>query len=89
MSARTNAQTAALQALIEAHATECGALAGRRHPRRGGPPPRWFLPPRSSEPRTPIVPYGTPTVLVTTGVYRFTGNPGYLGMALIYSAIAL
>jgi protein-S-isoprenylcysteine O-methyltransferase Ste14 len=36
--------------------------------------------------RTPIVPHRAPAAQVTTGPYRFTRNPGYLGMALIYSA---
>jgi protein-S-isoprenylcysteine O-methyltransferase Ste14 len=39
--------------------------------------------------RTPVSPYRPPTTLVTTGPYRLTRNPGYLGMALAYVGIAL
>jgi protein-S-isoprenylcysteine O-methyltransferase Ste14 len=38
---------------------------------------------------TPVSPYSTSTKLVTDGAYRFTRNPGYLGMALVYAGIAV
>lgn len=38
---------------------------------------------------TPISPYSPTTTLVTTGVYRLTRNPGYLGMTLSYAGIAI
>src|SRR3954468_1342279 len=38
---------------------------------------------------TPIPPYHAATTLVTTGPYRRTRNPGYLGMTLTYSGIAV
>lgn len=34
-------------------------------------------------------PWQPSTALVTSGAYRFSRNPGYLGMALIYAGIAL
>jgi protein-S-isoprenylcysteine O-methyltransferase Ste14 len=39
--------------------------------------------------RTTISPYGESTTLVTTGIYRFSRNPGYLGMTLAYVGTAL
>ena len=39
--------------------------------------------------RTPVDPYSATTAIVTSGPYRFTRNPGYLGMALLYTGIAL
>jgi protein-S-isoprenylcysteine O-methyltransferase Ste14 len=38
---------------------------------------------------TSMIPFKPSTALVTTGPYRFTRNPAYLGMALIYVGIAL
>lgn len=38
--------------------------------------------------RTAIIPFKPATHLVTSGVYRWTRNPMYLGMALIYSGLA-
>lgn len=38
---------------------------------------------------TPVDPRRGATVLVTHGPYRFTRNPAYLGMALLYSGITL
>jgi protein-S-isoprenylcysteine O-methyltransferase Ste14 len=39
--------------------------------------------------RTTLNPAGEPTRLVTGGVYRWTRNPMYLGLALIYVGLAL
>ena len=38
---------------------------------------------------TPIPPYHPATALVTTGPYRLTRNPGYVGMTLTYAGIAV
>ena len=38
---------------------------------------------------TAAEPWKPTTAIVTDGVYRFTRNPGYLGMALVYAGIAL
>jgi protein-S-isoprenylcysteine O-methyltransferase Ste14 len=38
---------------------------------------------------TTISPYSHTTTLVTTGPYRLSRNPGYLGMALAYAGIAV
>jgi protein-S-isoprenylcysteine O-methyltransferase Ste14 len=38
---------------------------------------------------TSVSPYSSTTRLVTSGPYRLTRNPGYLGMALGYSGIAV
>jgi protein-S-isoprenylcysteine O-methyltransferase Ste14 len=38
---------------------------------------------------TPVDPYSATTAIVTDGPYRFTRNPGYLGMALVYIGIAV
>jgi protein-S-isoprenylcysteine O-methyltransferase Ste14 len=38
---------------------------------------------------TTISPYAHSTVLVTSGAYRISRNPGYLGMALAYAGTAL
>lgn len=38
---------------------------------------------------TPVDPRRTTTALVTTGPYRFTRNPGYLALALVFAGIAV
>ena len=38
---------------------------------------------------TPVDPRRAATVLITHGPYRFTRNPAYLGMTLLYSGITL
>ena len=38
---------------------------------------------------TSVEPWKPTTAIVTTGPYRLTRNPAYLGMALIYTGIAL
>src|SRR4051794_26805913 len=38
---------------------------------------------------TAVAPWKPTTAIVTTGPYRFTRNPAYLGMALTYVGIAL
>ena len=39
--------------------------------------------------RTTIVPHGTPSAIVTSGVYRLSRNPIYLGDALILAGLGL
>jgi protein-S-isoprenylcysteine O-methyltransferase Ste14 len=39
--------------------------------------------------RTAIIPFKPASCLVTSGIYRWTRNPMYLGMALIYAGIAI
>jgi protein-S-isoprenylcysteine O-methyltransferase Ste14 len=50
------------------------ALAGVRRFRRAG---------------TTVLPFGGTSQLVSSGIYRFTRNPMYLGMALTYAGLAL
>jgi protein-S-isoprenylcysteine O-methyltransferase Ste14 len=38
---------------------------------------------------TAVEPWKPTTAIVTSGVYRFTRNPAYLGMALAYAGIAI
>jgi len=38
---------------------------------------------------TTVSPYGASKALVTSGPYRFSRNPGYLGMALAFAGISL
>lgn len=44
---------------------------------------------RFSAAKTNIPPWKPSTALVTGGVYRYTRNPMYLGMALVYGALCL
>src|SRR5690349_17161834 len=39
--------------------------------------------------RTAIIPYKPASQLVTSGIYRWTRNPMYLGMALLYAGLAI
>jgi protein-S-isoprenylcysteine O-methyltransferase Ste14 len=39
--------------------------------------------------RTPIVPFEHSTALVTSGVYRYTRNPMYLGLTLVLAGTAV
>jgi protein-S-isoprenylcysteine O-methyltransferase Ste14 len=42
-----------------------------------------------SQKQTPANPWRTTTAIATDGPYRFTRNPAYVGMALVYVGIAL
>jgi protein-S-isoprenylcysteine O-methyltransferase Ste14 len=44
---------------------------------------------RFSAAKTNIPPWKPSTALVTSGIYRYTRNPMYLGMALVYTALSL
>ena len=44
---------------------------------------------RFSQAGTPVEPWLPSSALVTDGVFRFTRNPIYLGMALLYAGLAL
>ena len=44
---------------------------------------------RFARARTPVNPMQAPRTIVTDGPYRFTRNPMYLGMAILYTGIAL
>ena len=39
--------------------------------------------------KTAVIPFKPATCLVTGGIYKFTRNPMYLGMALAYAALAM
>jgi protein-S-isoprenylcysteine O-methyltransferase Ste14 len=39
--------------------------------------------------RTPVIPFERSTTLVTSGVYRFTRNPMYLGLSLVVAGTAV
>jgi len=39
--------------------------------------------------RTAIIPFKPASRLVTSGIYRWTRNPMYVGMALIYAGVAI
>ena len=39
--------------------------------------------------RTAIIPYKPAARLVTSGIYRWTRNPMYLGLALLYAGLAI
>jgi protein-S-isoprenylcysteine O-methyltransferase Ste14 len=43
---------------------------------------------RFSRAGTPAIPFKPTTALVTSGPYRFTRNPMYLGMAALYAGVA-
>ena len=48
----------------------------------------WFLRTMHAA-RTPVDPREAPTAIVTGGPFARTPNPGYLGMALVYTGISL
>jgi protein-S-isoprenylcysteine O-methyltransferase Ste14 len=39
--------------------------------------------------RTTVLPFGGTTQIVTSGIYRWTRNPMYLGMAIAYTGFAM